>query len=183
MEFKYSYKVIVAGDSGVGKTSIVNRCVYGQFSQTLPLTIGISNFQIIEKVDNCDVELRIWDTAGQERYSSLIPMFSKGADICILVASINSPASFQHLANWHKIIMNEVDVPTVLAINKIDVAQDIENSEIKEILKSYQHKFFVSALNGEGLSELFSFTAQLAKAGDQHELVQTPPVNEKSGCC
>lgn len=91
-----TYKVILLGDAGVGKTSICNRKLYGEFRQEKP-TIGIGNSKILIKLDNDNIELSIWDTAGQEEYHSIAPLYIKSALCVIIVASLFDSSSIEHI--------------------------------------------------------------------------------------
>ncbi|CAN1235293.1 Ras-related protein Rab7 [Linum perenne] len=102
-------KVIVLGDSGVGKTSLMNQYVHNKFSQQYKATIGADFVTKELQIDDKLVTLQIWDTAGQERFQSLGVAFYRGADCCVLVYDVNAnpadPKSF----------------PFILLGNKIDV--------------------------------------------------------------
>ena len=90
-------KVVVIGDSGVGKTSLIQVFEHNKFSQAFKPTIGadFSNKEMI--IDDRMVTLQIWDTAGQERFQSLGSAFYRGADCCVLVYDVTNPASFTNL--------------------------------------------------------------------------------------
>ncbi|XP_056851293.1 LOW QUALITY PROTEIN: ras-related protein RABG3a [Raphanus sativus] len=101
-------KVIVLGDSGVGKTSLMNQYVHNKFSQQYKATIGADfvtkELQIGDKL----VTLQIWDTAGQERFQSLGAAFYRGADCCALVYDVNVAKSFDSLETWHEEFLKQV---------------------------------------------------------------------------
>lgn len=192
-----SYKLIVLGDAGVGKTSIINRKTYNTFDTTMPMTVGVSNCSIFEKVKGKKVELKVWDTAGQEQYSSLIPMFSRNSDVCILVCDINQPDSFTHLDVWTKRLKDSgCDPPIILAVNKIDINPKYyeEMSQKSSVFEKYDHFTFVSAKTGYGISDLFNIAADLAvkydesvKASDSSKMSRNSQDissgKEKSDCC
>ncbi|GJQ13310.1 hypothetical protein GpartN1_g5101.t1 [Galdieria partita] len=93
-------KVVVLGDSGVGKTSLLERFVNRRFSQQYKATIGADFLTKDMFVDDRNVNLQIWDTAGQERYQSLGSAFYRGADACVLVFDITDVKSFESLETW-----------------------------------------------------------------------------------
>ncbi|XP_052118188.1 ras-related protein Rab7 isoform X3 [Arachis duranensis] len=95
-------KVIVLGDSGVGKTSLMNQYVHKKFSQQYKATIGADFVTKELQIDDRLVTLQIWDTAGQERFQSLGVAFYRGADCCVLVYDVNVMKSFDSLENWHE---------------------------------------------------------------------------------
>ena len=100
-------KLVVIGDSGVGKSSLIHFFQKGQFSSHFKPTIGadFANREVQIGDDKICV-LQIWDTAGQERFQSLSAAFYRGADCCCMVYDITDPTSFEHLANWKKHFMS-----------------------------------------------------------------------------
>ncbi|XP_071724474.1 ras-related protein Rab7 isoform X1 [Rutidosis leptorrhynchoides] len=101
-------KVIVLGDSGVGKTSLMNQYVHKKFSQQYKATIGADFVTKELQIDDRLVTLQIWDTAGQERFQSLGIAFYRGADCCVLVYDVNVMKSFDTLDNWHEEFLKQV---------------------------------------------------------------------------
>ncbi|KAH7836311.1 hypothetical protein Vadar_034516 [Vaccinium darrowii] len=120
-------KVIVLGDSGVGKTSLMNQYVHKRFSQQYKATIGADFVTKELQIDDRLVTLQIWDTAGQERFQSLGVAFYRGADCCVLVYDVNVMRSFDTLDNWHEEFLKQANPPDpktfpfILLGNKIDI--------------------------------------------------------------
>ncbi|KAG6419954.1 hypothetical protein SASPL_116468 [Salvia splendens] len=120
-------KVIVLGDSGVGKTSLMNQYVHKKFSQQYKATIGADFVTKELQIDDRLVTLQIWDTAGQERFQSLGVAFYRGADCCVLVYDVNVMRSFDTLDNWHEEFLKQANPPDpksfpfILLGNKIDI--------------------------------------------------------------
>merc|ERR1711934_84112 len=102
---KILLKVILLGDSGVGKTSLMNKYVTSKFSNTYKATIGADFLTKQIEIDGKMVTIQIWDTAGQERYESLGNAFYRGADACVLVFDVNNLESFQRLKWWQEKFM------------------------------------------------------------------------------
>ncbi|CAG2123370.1 unnamed protein product, partial [Medioppia subpectinata] len=96
-----TFKLVFIGDSGVGKTSLVERTVRNCFNESTDSTIGAA-FQryALKANDNITVTYNIWDTAGQERYRSLGPIYYRGSDAAILVYDITNSASFENIEFW-----------------------------------------------------------------------------------
>jgi len=124
---KVLLKVIILGDSGVGKTSLMNMFVNKRFSNQYKATIG-ADFLVRElRVNDRLVTMQIWDTAGQERFQSLGCAFYRGADVCVLCFDVTSPNSFKSLDNWLDEFMvqsgprNPEHFPFVVIGNKIDL--------------------------------------------------------------
>ena len=95
-------KVVLIGESGVGKTSIISRYITNTFKSQLMSTPG-ANFvtkNVIMEDDNQSIKFEIWDTAGQERYRALAKVFYKNAAVCVLVYDITRKTSFNELKNY-----------------------------------------------------------------------------------
>ncbi|KAK8942203.1 hypothetical protein KSP40_PGU002419 [Platanthera guangdongensis] len=101
-------KIIVLGDSGVGKTSLMNQYPCKKFFQQYKATIGADFVTKEVLIGDRIVTLQIWDTAGQERFQSLGVAFYRGADCCILVYDVNVLRSFDTLDNWHDDFLRQV---------------------------------------------------------------------------
>ena len=97
---KVLLKLIILGDSGVGKTSLMNQYCNKRFSNQYKATIGADFLTKEVMIDDKLVTLQIWDTAGQERFQSLGVAFYRGADACVLVYDITSEKSFEQLNSW-----------------------------------------------------------------------------------
>jgi len=126
---KVLLKVIILGDSGVGKTSLMNQYVHKRFSNQYKATIGADFLTKEVMIDDKLVTLQIWDTAGQERFQSLGVAFYRGADSCVLVHDITDSKSFDNLESWmdeflvHAAPRNPETFPFVVLGNKADLAQ------------------------------------------------------------
>lgn len=126
---KVLLKVIILGDSGVGKTSLMNQYVHKRFSNQYKATIGADFLTKEVMIDNKLVTLQIWDTAGQERFQSLGVAFYRGADSCVLVHDITDAKSFDNLESWmdeflaHAAPRNAETFPFVVLGNKADLSQ------------------------------------------------------------
>ena len=147
-------KIVFAGESGVGKTSIANRLVRKEFLPTNP-TIGAANFSI----SIGQYIFNIWDTAGQERYRSLGPMYYAGTNCAILVFDVNSRTSFQAISSFYDAIKESApdNCVYILIGNKIDLDnREISNQEAEEYSREIGAYFYVesSAKTGEGLIDL-----------------------------
>nr|GMC77531.1 ras-related protein Rab7 [Ipomoea batatas] len=120
-------KVIILGDSGVGKTSLMNQYVNGKFSHQYKATIGADFLTKEVEFEDRLYTLQIWDTAGQERFQSLGVAFYRGADCCVLVYDVNVAKSFENLNNWREEFLIQAspsgpeNFPFVVLGNKMDV--------------------------------------------------------------
>ncbi|KAG6436243.1 hypothetical protein SASPL_101128 [Salvia splendens] len=120
-------KVIILGDSGVGKTSLMNQYVNKKFSNQYKATIGADFLTKEVQFEDRLFTLQIWDTAGQERFQSLGVAFYRGADCCVLVYDVNVMKSFDNLNNWREEFLIQAsptdpeNFPFVVIGNKTDV--------------------------------------------------------------
>ncbi|XP_055904171.1 ras-related protein rab7 [Eupeodes corollae] len=120
-------KVIILGDSSVGKTSLMNQYVNKRFSNQYKATIGADFLTKEIVVDDRVVTMQIWDTAGQERFQSLGVAFYRGADCCVLVYDVTVPTTFKNLDSWRDEFLiqasprNPEQFPFVVLGNKVDL--------------------------------------------------------------
>jgi len=120
----FQFKLVLLGESAVGKSSLVLRFVKGQFTEFQESTIGAAFLtQTVLLNDTC-LKFEIWDTAGQERYHSLAPMYYRGAHAAIVVYDITSKDSFDRAQNWVKELQRQGNPNIVIALagNKLDLA-------------------------------------------------------------
>jgi Ras-related protein Rab-7A len=157
-------KVIILGDSGVGKTSLMQQFVNGKFSQQYKATIG-ADFLTKELVlDDKTVTMQLWDTAGQERFQSLGVAFYRGADCCVLVYDVTNQKSFENISLWKDEFLVQANVknpenfPFVIIGNKVDV------DESKKVVSTKKAQQFAQNL---GNLPLFQTSAKEAVNIDQ----------------
>ncbi|CAL9128182.1 hypothetical protein C4D60_Mb07t03600 [Musa balbisiana] len=194
-------KVIVLGDSGVGKTSLMNQYVHKKFTQQYKATIGADFVTKEILVDDRLVTLQIWDTAGQERFQSLGVAFYRGADCCVLVYDVNVRRSFDTLDNWHDEFLNQASpsdpttFPFILLGNKIDVdggnSRVVSEKKAKEWCASRGNMpyFETSAKEDYNVDAAFLQVAQLALQHDRDQDIYFQAIPEpasqteqRSGC-
>ena len=129
----FQFKLVLLGDSAVGKSSLVLRFVRGQFFEYQESTIGAAFLTQTVALNDTTVKFEIWDTAGQERYHSLAPMYYRGAAAAIVVYDITNKESFNGAKSWVKELQRRGDPNVVIALagNKADL-QDKRKVEIEE---------------------------------------------------
>ncbi|MBN1287745.1 MAG: GTP-binding protein [Anaerolineae bacterium] len=116
------YKVIVAGDGAVGKTSLIRRFCEGKFEASRVMTIGVDFQTKTVNIQGKVIKLSIWDIAGQDRFGSFRDMFYRGAKSAALVYDVTRLESFENLAIWRDDILKVAPgVPMILVANKIDL--------------------------------------------------------------
>ena len=124
--FDYNYKLIVIGDSGVGKTCLTYRVTTGQFKDKLSPTTGFEYFPFIVKYKTKILKLEIWDTCGQEAYRSLIKTFFNNSSLAIIVYAVDSKRSFDYIEEWIRQCRSlcSPDTKFFLIGNKNDVEEE-----------------------------------------------------------
>jgi small GTP-binding protein len=163
----YPCKVILVGDSSVGKTTIISR--YLNLYNPNPISTTGASYSVKETLfeNNIKISFEIWDTAGQEKYRSLNKIFYNNTNICFLVFDITERQSFDNILNfWYKEVFeynnNNYSSNNILfgvIANKIDLEKDI-NVKVDEI-KNFSNKIgadyiLASAKNGIGINEIFN---------------------------
>ncbi|KAM3342857.1 Ras-related protein RABF2a [Capsicum chinense] len=116
-------KLVLLGDVGAGKSSLVLRFVKGQFIEFQESTIGAAFFSQTVALNDATVKFEIWDTAGQERYHSLAPMYYRGAAAAIIVYDITNQESFERAKKWVQELQAQGNSNMVMALtgNKADL--------------------------------------------------------------
>ncbi|KAJ3410935.1 Ras- protein Rab-7 [Chytridiales sp. JEL 0842] len=170
---KVMLKVIILGDSGVGKTSLMNQYVNKKFSNQYKATIGADFLTKEVMVDDRLVTMQIWDTAGQERFQSLGVAFYRGADCCVLVYDVNNVKSFETLDSWRDEFLLQAsprdpdNFPFVVLGNKVDLEESKRQVSQKRALTWCQQKenipyFETSAKEAINVEQAFQTIAKNA---------------------
>ena len=180
------------GNPQVGKSCIMSRFVSDTFADEGSPTLGVSFLSKSIKVFEKEVKLNIWDTAGQERFSSLTRLYSRDAQVVLLVYDITSRESFDKLMQWHSSLLDQgFDENVIFAVvgNKEDL---IEREQVSlEDAKSFAAKinayfFKTSAKNSLGINELFKQVSEKAVFRQSDRLssvVLTGKRERKKSCC
>eukprot|EP00252_Welwitschia_mirabilis_P002285 TRINITY_DN1219_c0_g1_i2.p1 TRINITY_DN1219_c0_g1~~TRINITY_DN1219_c0_g1_i2.p1 ORF type:complete len:201 (+),score=46.40 TRINITY_DN1219_c0_g1_i2:228-830(+) len=187
-------KLVLLGDMGTGKSSLVLRFIKGQFNDYQESTIGAAFFSQTLAVNETTVKLEIWDTAGQERYHSLAPMYYRGAAAAIIVYDVTTPDSFTRAKKWVEELQRQANPNMVVALagNKSDLIEKIKVSS--EEAKAYAQEnglFFMetSAKTAQNVNELFyEIGRRLPKAKPSQQpagmvLADRTAVGTRSGSC
>ncbi len=110
------FKVVLLGESAVGKSSLVLRFVKREFHEYQESTIGAAFLTQTVQIDDTTVKFEIWDAAGQERYHSLAPMYYRGAQAALIVYDITSKDSFMKAQNWVRELQRQANANIVIAL-------------------------------------------------------------------
>jgi small GTP-binding protein len=152
-------KVLVIGDSGVGKTCLLLRFCDNSFTTSHLATIGIDFKMKTIEVEGKKVKVQIWDTAGQDRFKTITQTYYRGAMGIVLGYAVNDRESFQNIENWMKQIKDHAseNVCKILVGNKSDMPDRcVEYEEGKRLADSYGIKFFeTSAKEDRNVKDAF----------------------------
>jgi small GTP-binding protein len=144
-------KLVVLGDSGVGKTALVQRFVRGTFSDNYRPTAGAVPYKKTVELEGKVISLVIWDVAGHTL--KLHPAFTSDAHGAILVCDLSRQASFDSVLQWHNVIKaKRGDIPIIVAGNKSDIA---DTDKCEALHDAGYKNFKTSAKTGENVDTLF----------------------------
>lgn len=170
-------KLIMLGNSNVGKTSLAKRLTVDSYESKIDATVGSSVYKVYLEIGNEEISFVLWDTAGQERFKSITPMYVREAKILLLMFSCSEKSSIDDLQSWYDIAVNVVDDIKVVVIgNKSDLinseqTNEIENQVVEFFRKNNQEECFllISCKTGNSLDELKGLLANIIKGLDEPE--------------
>lgn len=178
-DYDYLFKILLIGNSGVGKSSLLLRFADDTFTDNFMPTIGV-DFKIRTlEVDGKTIKLQIWDTAGQERFKTITSSYYKGAHGIIVVYDITDKESFKNIDTW----MNEVEkhasdnVSRILWGNKSDMdeSRQVSTDEGKELADQYNIRFMeTSAKESANVEEAFTLMTKEIKSRVVHTEARKP---------
>ena len=158
MTYDERIQIIMIGESGVGKTSLIRRYTNNIFNTNHLETIGIEFFNKEERINDQIIQIKLWDTAGQEIFHSLTKNFYRKADGIIIVYDITNKESFDRIQDWVKSVYDNTDtykeIQMIIVGNKIDLEEkrEVSKEEGMKIGKYFEIDFFeASAKNAEGV--------------------------------
>lgn len=155
------FKIVIAGDQATGSSSIVRRYVHGMFSEHYKQTIGADFALKVFNENDVVSRMQLWDIAGQEKHGTTSRIFFKDAKAVVFVCDITRPSTLSSVEIWNRIADNELspDVPKILLINKIDLADDIvvSSDQLDELCPKLgiNSWFAVSAKTNIGINDAF----------------------------
>ena len=190
------YKIAFIGDSGVGKTSIIEKyrsdIDENYKGGDIQSTIGAAYFKFELNIDEKTVILEVWDTAGQEKYSPLLPNYTRGSALLVIVIDMSSETSFNNIEKWNNYRYDQAPgCPFILVGNKIDLEPEVSKQEVESWAKEKDIQvFFTSAKTDENIVSLFSSIAEIVSKSKENELVHDGEKNidlnqqsSKKSCC
>ena len=169
MECEYVFKIILLGNTGVGKTCFLERLIEKHYNYRHDPTIGVDFRLVYHKTDDDkSIKCHIWDTAGQEQFRSITRQYYKGAGGIILMYDTTNMKSFKDLKNWLEIIDHErglKDLPLILVGTKTDKIRTQVPRETAQVF-AYEHNmdfFEISAKTGENITKVIPGIANKIK--------------------
>ncbi|XP_025755456.1 ras and EF-hand domain-containing protein homolog isoform X1 [Oreochromis niloticus] len=186
------FKVVLVGNSSVGKTSLLRSFCEGRFHPSTTATVGIDYSVKTLTLDNMQVAMQLWDTAGQERYRSITKQFFRKADGVVVMYDVTVEESFKAVRPWITNVQEAAGegIPILLLGNKMDMDEDREVSFKEAEQLAYENKvmfFEVSAYTGKNLTESLTHLARVLmeqedRVRDTTVILSTQPVKKKA-CC
>jgi small GTP-binding protein len=192
-----NYKIVILGNTGVGKTSILSRAITNTFYEFQEPTIGaafqVKTVDISKKNKKNIIKLEIWDTAGQERYRSLAPMYYRGAYVAVICYDVNCIDSFNGAKMWSK----EIEEHASESCIRIFVGNKFDNANENDIKVFNDKEWFeknnlinikTSAKTNYNINELFELIAKKCNKINNKKFTISPNIiikqkNVKSKCC
>jgi small GTP-binding protein len=193
------FKLVLLGESAVGKSSLVLRFVKGQFHEYQESTIGAAFLTQQLCLDDTVIKFEIWDTAGQERYHSLAPMYYRGAQAAIVMYDITNKESFTRAQSWIAELQKQASPNIVIALagNKIDLdnIRAVQYEEGRTFAEENNLLFMeTSAKSAVNVTEIFTAIAKKLPRSEPTSASPSQPrgvnlagnepnASSSSGCC
>ncbi|CAD8107215.1 unnamed protein product [Paramecium sonneborni] len=179
------FKIVFLGNQSVGKTSIINRFIFDNFTGNEQPTVGIDFISKTLQVDNKSVRLQLWDTAGQERFRSLIPSYIRDSQAAIVCYDITNEKSFSDLQKWIEDVKEERGDEVLIYIlgNKTDLEQDrqVQTDQAEAKAKELGAQFSeVSAKSAHNVAEFFKKLSYDLQGSPNEQQQQQQPQQQKA---
>ena len=211
LQYDLSFKIIVIGDSGVGKSCLTNRATTNLFEDTYNATVGFEFLSFNVKINEKVIKLQIWDTCGQELYRSLITNFYRNSSLAIIVYAINFKDSFENIEMWLRELRthSNPDAKVFLIGNKVDLENErkITKEQGQNFAETNKLHLFIEASAKTGFNAKKIFIKAAKMLYDEHlkykdveegattggtevqtekkklEIINQPDNKKKKGCC
>ena len=163
--YQYIFKLILIGNSGVGKSCILQRYMKHTFEESYKCTIGVDFLMKSIVINGQTVKLQLWDTAGQEKYKSMVSSYYRGANVALIVFDITNHQSFDSLPMWiENFYKNGPEQKNIILIgNKKDLAdlRQVTQQEAEAFSETNNMMYFeTSAKEGDNIEYIFNYAAE-----------------------
>lgn len=179
----HTLKIIVVGDAGVGKSSLIHQLTHHKFNEKVLPTLGVDfSAKNLPAVDDSVIRLHLWDVAGQERYRCLSRAYLKGCQACVVVFDATRKDTFKHVEVWKKDIDTKCGpIPSLLLGNKNDLQYDISQRELQRVsdFLNFTSCAFISAKKFAPLVAMVQNFAQKVKK----EISEAAELDENEELC
>ncbi|CAD8079644.1 unnamed protein product [Paramecium sonneborni] len=172
-----TFKIVLVGDTRVGKSNTLTRFAFDKFEEGHKITIGVEFAQKNVQINGNEIKLAIWDTCGAEQYRALTKIYYQGAAGALLIFDITDRSSFDNLDKWLKDIeLNTQSIVIMLVANKIDIQDQRKVSKQEAAQFAFEHKLAyleTSAKDGTGIQQAFEQLAtEIVKLSQAAETTQ-----------
>ncbi|EDR25554.1 GTP-binding protein YPTC1, putative [Entamoeba dispar SAW760] len=161
--FNHLFKILIIGESGVGKTALMQRFCDNIFEPCYMPTVGVDFKLKLMKLNNEIIKMQLWDTAGQERFRNITSSYYRGTQGVLIVYDVTDTSTFDQISSWFNEVMRKTEHnPPVIYIigNKMDLKDRIcvQPESIERLVKKIGgiKYFFISAKDGNGVEDIFS---------------------------
>ncbi|GAB4830322.1 Ras- protein RABA5b [Ancistrocladus abbreviatus] len=194
---EYLFKIVIIGDSAVGKSNLLSRYARNEFDINTKATIGVEFQTQCVEIDGKEVKAQIWDTAGQERFRAVTSAYYRGAVGALIVYDVSRRSTFENVGRWLEELNTHCDttVARILVGNKCDlenireiVIREIFNNVSRKLLNSdsYKAELSVNRSDGEGFMEQpithsLSYEVKMLPLISNHGCAVVEPVNNLLG--
>jgi Ras-related protein Rab-18 len=179
MTTKATFKLLLIGDSGTGKSSLLLKFTDDTFTEDAQATIGV-DFKVKQVIVNSNVyKLTIWDTAGQERFRTLTSSYYRGAQGVMLVYDVSNRTSFEHLDVWFQELETYTsDIVKIIVGNKTDKQRQVSTQQGLDLAKKKGTLFLETSARVESVDGVFQELVKKVNFGN--EIIETPHLWNKN---
>ena len=196
MSQAFEGKVVLVGDTQVGKSSLVSK--YNNLTNPLQQqnlnTVGVDTIQCTVAYNDETINLNVWDTAGQENFRCLVPVYARNSQVGLIVFDTSNKETFLNLEEWYNFLKQQADCTIILVANKSDLTPAVNNEEILKFTETHDNIeiYHTSAVTGDGVEILFQAIASVVDHKRKERKKATtiniqptedPNTNANKSCC